>query len=140
MSRLRRVELHSRFFFITCNLKPGRRVPFVFCGYCFMPDHWHAIFLPGDSTSISDILMRIKIATFRRISTAREDPQPIWQSRFYDHIGARNSIKLSSTFMRIPRQKAWLKTSSIGSGPVQLGMRIEPVRLKWTMSVSSEPV
>jgi hypothetical protein len=30
--------------------------------------------------------MRIKIATFRRISKARECPQPIWQSRFYDHI------------------------------------------------------
>ncbi len=51
-----------------------------------MPDHWHAIVLPGDSTSISDILMRIKIASYRRISTARECTEPIWQSRFYDHI------------------------------------------------------
>jgi hypothetical protein len=30
--------------------------------------------------------MRIKIAAYRRISTARECAQPIWQSRFYDHI------------------------------------------------------
>jgi len=51
-----------------------------------MPDHWHAILLPEDGTSISDILMRIKIATYQRISKARECPQPIWQSRFYDHI------------------------------------------------------
>jgi len=50
-------------------------------------------------------------------------------------ICVRNSIKLSRTCMRIPRSKAWLETSSIGSGPVQLGMRIEPVRLKWMMSV-----
>jgi putative transposase len=106
MSRLRRLELHSRFFFITCNLKRGvpplhdpefallakavtsvrRKVPFALCGYCFLPDHWHAILPLGDGTSISDILMRIKIATYRRISKARECGQPIWQSRFYDHI------------------------------------------------------
>jgi REP element-mobilizing transposase RayT len=106
MSRLRRLELHSRFFFITCNLKRGvrpfhdaefkllakamtsvrRKAPFALCGYCFMPDHWHAIALPGDGTSTSDILMRIKIAAYRRISKARECGQAIWQSRFYDHI------------------------------------------------------
>ena len=106
MSRLRRLELHSRFFFITCNLKRGvrplddpefallakaltsvrRKVPFALCSYCFMPDHWHAILLPKDGTSISDILMRIKIAAYRRISKARQCAQPIWQSRFYDHI------------------------------------------------------
>src|SRR6476646_10038972 len=106
MSRLRRIELHSRFFFTTCNLKRGvplfadpefdllakaitsvrRKLNFALCGYCFMPDHWHAILLPEDSTSISDILMRVKIAAYRRISKARECSQPIWQSRFYDHI------------------------------------------------------
>ena len=113
MSRLRRLQLHSRFFFITCNLKRGvrplddhefkllakaltsvrRKVPFAICGYCFMPDHWHAILLPEDGTSISDILMRIKIATYQRISKARECPQPIWQSRFCDHI-----LRLRSEF------------------------------------------
>ena len=106
MSRLRRLELHSRFFFITCNLKGGvppfhdwefallakaltsvrRRVLFALGGYCFMPDHWHAVLLPAKGTSISDILLRIKIAAYRRISTVRGCPQPIWQSRFYDHI------------------------------------------------------
>ena len=106
MSRLRRVAQHSRFFFITCNLERGirplcdsefellakalrsvrRKVPFALCGYCFMPDHWHAILLPEACSSISDILMRIKIAAHRRISKARECSQPIWQSRFYDHI------------------------------------------------------
>ena len=106
MSRLRRLQLHSRFFFITCNLKRGvrpfhdrefkllakaltsvqRKLPFALCGYCFMPDHWHAILFPSNGTSISDILMRIKIATYQRISKARECPEPIWQTRFYDHI------------------------------------------------------
>jgi len=106
MSRLRRLELHSRFFFITCNLKRGarplhepefellskaltsvrRKLPFALCGYCFLPDHWHAILFPADGASISDILMRIKIAAYGRISTVRGCPLPIWQSRFYDHI------------------------------------------------------
>ncbi len=63
MSRRRRLHQHSRFFFITCNLKRSvrplrdpeftllaqaltlvrRKVPFALCGYCFMPDHGHAI-------------------------------------------------------------------------------------------------
>jgi REP element-mobilizing transposase RayT len=51
-----------------------------------MPDHGHAILLPEAHTSISDIATRIKIAAYRRISKARNCPQPIWQSRFYDHL------------------------------------------------------
>src|SRR5260370_5359245 len=105
MSRLRRVELDSRFFFITCNLKRGvqplhdrefellaralnsvrRKVAFALCGYCFMTDHWHAILLPEDSTSISDILMRIKMAAYRRIRTARECSPPSWRNPFCRH-------------------------------------------------------
>ena len=78
MSRLRRVELHSRFFFITCNLKRGvqplhdrefellakalnsvrRKVPFALCGY----------------------------RPYQRVGKGRECAEPIRQSRFYDHI------------------------------------------------------
>ncbi|HVP45097.1 MAG TPA: transposase [Bryobacteraceae bacterium] len=63
-----------------------KRTQFSLCAYCFLPDHWHAILLPEERASISDIAMRIKIAAYRRISKARECPQPIWQNRFYDHI------------------------------------------------------
>src|SRR5678815_91440 len=55
--------------------------------------------------------------------------------RSHPPCAARNSIELSSTFKRIPRSKTWLKTPSIGSGPVQLGTRIEPARLKLTTFV-----
>src|SRR5260370_35217559 len=96
MSRLRRIELHSRFFFITCNLKRGvqplhdnefellaralnsvrRKVAFALCGYCFMTDHWHAILLPEYSTSISAILMRVKMPAYRPVSDGTRCPQP----------------------------------------------------------------
>jgi len=157
MSRLRRLHLHSRFFFITCNLKRGvrllrdreflllakalrsvqRKVPLALCSYYFMPDHWHAILLPEDGTSISDILMRIKIAAYRRLSKSRECPQPIWQSRFYDLIlHLRSEFDQTIEYIhRSPAVKGWLQIPSIGSGPVQLGMLIEPVRSKWTMFV-----
>src|SRR5438477_6727431 len=105
MSRLRRLELHSRFFFITCNLRPDVRafsnheyhdlaeslasartkLHFEFCAYCFLPDHWHAILLPDECTSVSDILMRVKIAAYQRIRKERRNHGPMWQSRFYDH-------------------------------------------------------
>jgi len=144
MSRLRRLQLHSRFFFITCNLKRGvrplhdhefkllakaltsvrRKVPFALCGYCFMPDHWHAILLPEDGTSISDILMRIKIATYHGSARLANVLRQFGRagSTITSSIGVRNSIKLSRTCMRIPRSTAWLETQSIGSGPAQLGM------------------
>ena len=69
MSRLRRREIHSRFFFVTANLlrrqppfnareysvlaiglnRTRERLPFALCGYCFMPDHIYAIIFPrGD--------------------------------------------------------------------------------------------
>jgi len=106
MSRLRRIEQHSRFFFVTCNLRksipPFNQVEFemladaldsvrckvdvALCGYCLMPDHWHAILLPGESAAISDVLLRIKTAAGNRIRRLRHDPAPIWQPRSYDHV------------------------------------------------------
>lgn len=106
MSRLRRVELHSRFFFVTTNVRRGTR-PFsdrefsmlasaielvrsrtniALCAYCLMPDHWHAIILPQEGGSISDTLTRVKILAQRQISKARGSREGVWRSRFYDHI------------------------------------------------------
>jgi putative transposase len=62
------------------------RTRFALCGYCLMPDHWHAIILPAEGSSISDVLMRVKILAQRQISKARGSCEGIWQSRFYDHI------------------------------------------------------
>ena len=106
MSRLRRIEQHSRFFFVTSNVRTSIRpfadmefamladtlcsvrnkIEVAVCGYCLMPDHWHAILLPGESASISNVLLRVKIASSNRIRNARGNLAPIWQPRFFDHI------------------------------------------------------
>jgi putative transposase len=62
------------------------RTKFALCVYCFMPDHWHAVVLPDEGGSISDVLMRVKILAQRQIGKARGSREVIWQSRFYDHI------------------------------------------------------
>ncbi len=62
------------------------RTKLALCAYCFMPDHWHAIILPEEGSSISDVLMRVKILAQRQISKMRGSREGIWQSRFYDHI------------------------------------------------------
>ena len=102
MSRLRRPILHSRFFFVTTNLRRGlspfsdaeyqllaeslirvrELVPVAICAYCFMPEHVHAILFPREETTISDVMMRFKIAASRRIQPIRGSA--FWQSRFYD--------------------------------------------------------
>src|ERR1700730_14698893 len=106
MSKLRRLELHSHFFLVTSNVRRDvrpfsirefpalaealasarKKMRFDLCGYCFLPDHWHAIFLPGESMSVSDFLRRVKIAAYQRIRKARRSQGPMWQSRFYDHV------------------------------------------------------
>ena len=106
MSRARRTELHSRFFFVTTNLlreerrfseaefacvaaqlgDARRRIPFALCGYCLMPDHAHAIIFPREATTISEVMRRFKLGTYQRLRHARHRNRPFWQSRFYDHI------------------------------------------------------
>jgi len=64
MSRLRRLVLSDRWFFVTCRLLPRRRIlapsefavlakviherpaeqGFLLTAWVFLPDHWHAIF------------------------------------------------------------------------------------------------
>ena len=100
VSRLRRPILHSRFFFVTTNLRKGLRpfndrefdmlahsllrvrelVPVALCAYCFMPDHVHAILFPQEQTTISDVMMRFKIASSRRMRPLRG--RAFWQARF----------------------------------------------------------
>ena len=115
MSRLRRPILHSRFFFVTTNLRQGlrrfdevefrlpadslilvrERLPVAVCAYCFMPDHVHAILFPQENTTISDVMMRFKVAASRRIVPRRG--QAIWQARFFDRV-LRNRAEYDETF------------------------------------------
>ena len=139
MSRLRRREVHSRFFLVTTNLLRGRRpfnerefgvlatilgrtrgrLPFALCGYCFMPDHVHVIIFPEETTSISDVMKRFKLGTFQSLKRSGDRATAFWQSRFYDHA-------LRS------RQEYDEALSYIHMNPVRRGLVSEPGEWPWS--------
>ena len=43
-----------------------------------MRDHVHAIVLPHEETTISDVMKRFKLATFQRLRAARFRSKPFW--------------------------------------------------------------
>jgi len=129
--------LHSRFFFVTTNLRRGLRpfhetefrlladslirtrekVPVALCGYCFMPDHVHAILFPQEETTISGVMMRFKVAASRRIRPIRG--RAFWQARFYDRV-LRN------------RQEYDEADDYIHRNPVRRGWVEDPLQWKWS--------
>lgn len=139
MSRLRRIEQHSRLFFVTCNLRRDvaelnepefaalaealtsvrLRASVSLCAYVLMPDHWHAIFLPFEGSSISGDMHRIKISSAQRIRQLRVFPAPVWQSRFYDHI-LRTRLEFDQTLAYIHRN------------PVERGLVHNPLEWQWS--------
>jgi len=111
MSRLRRMVLSDRFFFITCRLLPRRarlaegefeqlaRVirerrdehRFLLTAWVLLPDHWHAIFFPRHPLTISRVLEAIKVGSTLRINAGRKERGLLWQRRFFDR--ALRSVK-----------------------------------------------
>ena len=104
MSRLRRLVLSDRFFFVTCRLFPNRRIlseseldclaqaisarrkihGFLVTAWVFLPDHWHAILYPHHPLTISDVMESIKVSSTRRINRGRGELGLLWQGRFFD--------------------------------------------------------
>ncbi len=50
-----------------------------------MRDPVHAIVLPHEETTISNVMKRFKLTAFQRLRAAGFRSKPFWQSRFYDH-------------------------------------------------------
>ena len=137
MSRLRRPIRHSRLSFVTTNLRKGlrpfsetefrllsdslivirKRLPVAVCAYCFMPDHVHAILFPQQDTTISDVMMRFKVAASRRIQPIRG--RAFWQARFYDRV-LRNRAEYDETF------------DYIHMNPVRRRLVQDPLQWKWS--------
>jgi len=104
MSRLRRLVVSDRWFFITCRLLPGRRIlsdsefailarviderraehGFVLTAWVFLPNHWHAIFYPRHPLTISRVMEAIKDGATKRINRWRQEAGMLWQTRFFD--------------------------------------------------------
>ena len=112
MSRLRRMVLSGRFFFITCRVyRPRRKLNesefsilaevvrerrkkhrFLLAAWVFLPDHWHAIIFPRSPLTISRVMPRpdgvsgesIKVSGARLINNLRSERGVLLQGRFFD--------------------------------------------------------
>jgi putative transposase len=104
VSRLRRLVLSDRFFFITCRLLPPRRLfvesefecharvvaerraehGFLLTAWVFLPDHWHAIFFPACPLTIARVMECIKVSSTHSINAGRQERGILWQPRYFD--------------------------------------------------------
>ena len=104
MSRLRRLVLSDRFFFVTCRLLPERRIieesefaclarvirerrrkhGFLLTAWVFLPDHWHGILFPRHPLTISEVMEAIKVGSTLRLNAGRKESGLFWQPRFFD--------------------------------------------------------
>ena len=104
MSRLRRLVLSDRLFFVTCNLHRSRsgldeqdfdilaRViqarrsehAFLLSAWVFLPDHWHAIVAPQYPETVSRVMEAIKVSSTRQINARKGSSGSLWQGRFFD--------------------------------------------------------
>ena len=98
-SRLRRLVVSDRWFFITCRVLPRRRIlsdsefatlaeviderraehGFLLTAWVFLPDHWHAIFYPRHPLTISKVMEAIKDGATKRINRGRREAGMLWQ-------------------------------------------------------------
>jgi len=107
MSRLRRLVVSDRFFFVTCRLLPRRgklqgseferlarvarerreKCHFLLTAWVFLPDPaaaGHAIIFPPYPLTISRVMESIKVGSTHRINSGRRESGLLWQPRFFD--------------------------------------------------------
>lgn len=104
MSRLRRLVVSDRWFFISCRVLPRRRTlsesefaclarvidqrraehGFQLSAWVFLPDHWHAILYPARPLTISTVMESIKDGATKRINHSRQASGTLFQPRFFD--------------------------------------------------------
>ena len=139
MSRLRRLVLSDRFFFITCRLQQGRRKlsdsgftcltrvigerrrkhGFLLTAWVFLPDHWHAILFPRHPLSISTAMESIKVGSTLRLNAGSNETGSIWQPRFFDR-----ALRTVSEYNR--------KVEYIHLNPVKAGLASRPQDWSWS--------
>ena len=105
MSRLRRIALTDRIFFVTTNLQPKaapfspqerkllletldterRRRTFHLYGYVVMPSHLHLLVDPGEQ-ALSDLLRNYKSKAALALVHLGMRRGPFWQPRYFDSI------------------------------------------------------
>lgn len=139
MSRLRRLTLSDRFFFITCRVHRQRRNlsepefacladvvherrrlhGFLLTAWVFLPDHWHAIITPRFPLTISRVMESIKVSATRLINRERGERGVLLQGRFFDR--ALRTMKEYNE-----------KVEYIHFNPVKAGLVKRPEDWKWS--------
>ena len=139
MSRLRRLVLSDRFFFLSCRVLPTRRNlsesefatlaqvilerrkqhGFLLTAWVFLPDHWHAIVYPSFPLTISRVLEAIKVGATLRINRRRGERGVLPQGRFFDR--ALRTVK-----------EYHEKVEYIHLSPVKAGLVQRPDDWKWS--------
>jgi len=139
MSRLRRLVLCDRYFFVTCKVLPQRERlseadfalladsvqsrrthhHFLLTAWVFLPDHWHAIVMPPYPSTISGVMESIKVSSTRQINKLRGDKGVLWQGRFFDR--ALRTVKEYHDTVEY-----------IHLNPVKRGLVTKPEEWKWS--------
>jgi REP element-mobilizing transposase RayT len=139
VSRLRRLVLSDRFFFITCRVLPKRGIlgesefawlaraiherrakhGFLLTAWVFLPDHWHAIVFPRHPLTVSEVMESIKVSSTKRINRARGERGLLWQGRFFDR--ALRTVKEYQE-----------KVEYIHLNPVKAGLVSRPEEWRWS--------
>lgn len=106
MSRVKRLLLTGRTFFLTVNLRKGlpqftaeefslllaaieesrRKLGFSLGGYVLMPDHWHVLIGVIPPLTISRVAQNIKWISAQRLNRRRGRCGPLWQHQFWDRF------------------------------------------------------
>ena len=138
MSRLRRIAIQDRIFFVTTNLANGvaplspterdlvlnalnaLRGPhrFLILGYVIMPDHTHLL-LASTEESVSQIMHQWKFKTGFAILKARGNRGSLWQPRYFDFICRRNRDVSN-------------KLQYIHENPVEAGLARSGIDWRWS--------
>jgi putative transposase len=146
VSRLRRLVLSDRYFFVTCNLLRTRTLlndpdfeilarvidarrrqhGFLVSAWVFLPDHWHAILGISYPRTVSLVLESIKVASTRRINAGQNASRRLWQGRFFDRA-LRTVREYNDTVEYIHRN------------PVRRGLVETPEAWKWSSAHEYAP-
>jgi putative transposase len=107
MSRVRRLLVSHRIFFVTVNLRRSlpflreealplvvealaesrRRMEFLLCGYVVLPDHWHALIRPPPPRTISRAVQSVKWQAASLLNRKRGRRGTVWQHQSWDRFG-----------------------------------------------------
>jgi len=139
MSRLRRLVLSDRYFFVTCKVSPERerlseaefallagsiqsrrrQHHFLLAAWALLPDHWDAIVMPPYPCTISSVMESVKVSSTRQINKLRGDRGLLWQGRFFDR--ALRTVK-----------EYHEKVDYIHLNPVKRGLVTKPEEWRWS--------